>query len=76
MRSRLSIPIQQGDFLPYTSDETYALVMALITEAREHQIEASRFTLCHSPLLKSGYEAYASQTNAPAWNELVSDLCA
>jgi hypothetical protein len=69
-----------GDFLPYTAAESQALVSALVVEARDYGLEASRISLCHSPLLKRGYEAYVSQAqlenqNLPDWIALVGDLC-
>lgn len=47
-----------GDFLPYTPEEAYFMARALSVEAREYGIEASRVTLCGSPLLRAGYAAY------------------
>jgi hypothetical protein len=55
LTTRYDDPIN-GDFLPYTTEEAHALVMALITEAEDYGIEASRDTLCHSPMLTSAYE--------------------
>lgn len=67
---------ETGDFLPYTLEESYALVMALTIEARDYQLEASRITLCNSPLLRRGYEAYTITTNSDAtWSEIASGLC-
>ncbi|MBC7871242.1 MAG: hypothetical protein H7Y09_10425, partial [Chitinophagaceae bacterium] len=65
-----------GDFLPYTGEEVNALVMALVTEARDYGIEASRITLCNSPLLQRGYESYMGENqNTPVWTSLVNGLC-
>ena len=47
-----------GDFLPYTPEEAYFLARALSVEARDYGIEASRVTLCGSPLLRAGYGFY------------------
>ncbi len=66
-----------GDFLPYTEWEAYILTLALVAEARDYQIEASRVTLCNSPLLQAGYEAYHDHAadSVVAWSELVDSLC-
>lgn len=69
-----------GDFLPYMREEAYALVMALVVEARDYSLESSRVRLCDSPLLKQGY-LYAldrlENTNEPFtdWDKLTSELC-
>ncbi len=47
-----------GDFLPYTFEEAYYLVSALMTEATQFDIESSYYTLCNSPLLQQGYSHY------------------
>ncbi len=69
-----------GDFLPYTPYEAYALVSVLSMEARDYGVDASRVTLCNSPLLKLGYETYAKEQDAQgdpaaAWTAEVGDLC-
>ena len=69
-----------GDFLPYTHQEAQALVMALVVEARDYQLLASRMTLCNAPLLKAGYEDDAgspleNRTQALSWSALVGDIC-
>jgi hypothetical protein len=69
-----------GDFLPYTAEEADSLVMALATEARYYGVESSRVTLCHSPLLKAGYQTYLDKmaltgANPADWAMLTSDLC-
>jgi hypothetical protein len=65
-----------GDFLPYTSEEAYYLVMALVSEAGDYGIEASRVTLCGSPLLRTGYEQLANFDHSLSdWAALTDDLC-
>jgi hypothetical protein len=64
-----------GDFLPYTGSEAAALVQALVMEARDYQINASRVTLCNSPLLRAGYEEHAAQVGEASWDEQVGELC-
>lgn len=76
----LSLTLQyndlDGDFLPYIPDEAFALVMALYTEATGHNIEASRVTLCYSPLLRQGYEQVDLDTRqAASWDELTDAVC-
>ncbi|HSS99944.1 MAG TPA: hypothetical protein VLK33_23075, partial [Terriglobales bacterium] len=69
----------QGDFLPYTPEEAYALVMALSVESRDYDVESSRLTLCNSPLLKTAYEHAHQPANLgdkmPAWADLIGNLC-
>jgi len=65
---------QHGDFLPYTPAEAQALVDALVVEARDFGIAASQQTLCSSPLLKQGYEAYAGMVET-SWSAAVGTLC-
>lgn len=65
-----------GDFLPYTPEEAYFLVMALSTEASSgHGIVASRKTLCNAPMLKQGYELYAETHPVPNWESQAGSLC-
>lgn len=68
---------QTGDFLPYSVEEVRYLALALVTEASEFSIQASRQTLCNSPLLRLGYEYYAAQDTMPTatWAELVGNQC-
>jgi hypothetical protein len=71
---------EKGDFLPYTPWEAQALVRALVSEMRDYQIEASRVTLCNSPLLKRGYEQYLAETTvdvktAIPWDAIVVEFC-
>ena len=66
---------ETGDFLPYTPDEAYSLVMALVMEVDDYHIEASQITLCNSPLLKRGYEIYSEANSELAWAELTENLC-
>lgn len=47
-----------SDFLPYTLEEAYFLISALATEYKDYGIESSRYSLCHSPLLRIGYDKY------------------
>ena len=54
----------QGDFLPYTPEEAYFLVRALLQEATEFQIQEAIETLCESPLLQAGFGAYLEQSTA------------
>jgi hypothetical protein len=74
LRNQYDAP-QTGDFLPYTPEEAYALVSALTVEVRDYQLEASRVTLCQSPLLKRGYEVYAAEAGVPAWEQVVGGIC-
>jgi hypothetical protein len=69
-----------GDFLPYTLEEAHALVMALLVETRDYATHDSQQTLCGSPLLKQGYEAYTAKAiidNHPAtdWITLTAGIC-
>ncbi len=66
---------ENGDFLPYTAYESRALVMALVSEARDYGIVDSQMTLCNSPLLRTGYEITAENDEVFAWDTLVGDLC-
>lgn len=62
----------EGDFLPYTPEEAYYLVSALITEYEQHGIELSRQTLCNAPLLQSGYHMY---TEGHSVTNKIEQLC-
>lgn len=65
-----------GDFLPYTPEEAYFIVMALATEASSgHGIAASREVLCDAPLLKMGYDAYAESQPVLDWEGRIGNLC-
>jgi hypothetical protein len=65
-----------GDFLPYTPEEAYMLVLALAAETQDYGVEDSHRTLCDSPLLKAGYDAAIDQSiGSIPWNTRVEGLC-
>lgn len=52
---------QRGDFLPFTPEEAYFLVRALVLEASEFDIQEAAETLCQAPLLQTGLRVYLRQ---------------
>ena len=50
-----------ADYLPYTPEEAFFLIQALLTEAVEYNIAESAMTYCQAVQLRRGYEQYISR---------------
>lgn len=51
-----------GDYLPYTAEEAFFLISALIEEALDYGVEESREILCNAPQLESGYRIHVQRS--------------